>query len=89
MLPTDREFQKDQAPVLKRFKIFDPLFIAAVILPTTLALLYFGFVASDVYISESRFVVRSPDKPAMSALGAVLSAGGISPSGDKSYAVVD
>lgn len=89
MLPTDREFEKDQAPVLKRFKIFDPLFIAAVILPTTLSLLYFGFFASDVYISESRFVVRSPDKPAMSALGAVLSAGGISTSGDKSYAVVD
>nr|WP_206065857.1 hypothetical protein [Novosphingobium sp. ERW19] len=65
------------------------MFIAAVILPTTLSLLYFGFFASDVYISESRFVVRSPDKPAMSALGAVLSAGGISTSGDKSYAVVD
>lgn len=75
--------------MLKRFKIFEPLFIVAVILPTTLSVLYFGFIASDVYISESRFVVRSPDKPAMTSLGAVLSAGGISASGDKSYAVVD
>lgn len=75
--------------MLKRFKIFDPFFIAAVILPTTLSVLYYGLVASDVYTSESRFVVRSPDKPAMSALGAALSAGGISPAGDKSYAVVD
>jgi BexC/CtrB/KpsE family polysaccharide export inner-membrane protein len=75
--------------VLKRLKISDPLFFAAVILPTTLSALYYGLVASDVYISESRFVVRSSDKPAMSALGAVLSVGGISTSGDKNYAVVD
>lgn len=87
--PTDRVFQKDHASVLKRFKLIDPLFIATVILPTVLSVLYFGLIASDVYISESRFVVRSPDKPAISGLGAVLSAGGISTSGDKSYAVVD
>lgn len=75
--------------MLKRFKISDPLFLAAVIAPTTLSGLYFGLVASDVYISEARFVVRSPDKPAMSALGAALSVGGITATGDKSYAVVD
>lgn len=85
----DRVLQKDITPVLKRFKFFEPVFITAVIVPTTLSILYFGLFASDVYISESRFVVRSPDKPSMTALGAVLSAGGISAAGDKSYAVVD
>ncbi|OYX92442.1 MAG: hypothetical protein B7Y74_12115, partial [Novosphingobium sp. 35-62-5] len=37
-------------------------FLLAVILPTLLATLYFGFIASDVYISESRFVIKSPDQ---------------------------
>lgn len=60
-----------------------------VVLPTLLAVLYFGLLASDLYTSEASFVVRSPDKPAASALGAVLGAGGIATSGDKSYAVVE
>lgn len=37
-------------------------FLLAVILPTLLATLYFGFLASDVYVSESRFVIKSPDQ---------------------------
>lgn len=37
-------------------------FLAAVVLPTFLATLYFGFIASDVYVSESRFVIKSPDQ---------------------------
>ncbi len=35
-------------------------FVLVVIVPTLLAALYYGFVASDVYISESRFVIKSP-----------------------------
>ncbi|NLR72474.1 capsule biosynthesis protein [Novosphingobium sp. ERN07] len=31
-------------------------------MPTLLATLYFGFIASDVFVSESRFVVKSPDQ---------------------------
>jgi len=50
------------------------------------AVLYFGFFASDVYISESRFVVRSPDKPAASGLGVLLKTAGFSSSGDEVYA---
>ena len=48
------------------------LFLFTVALPTALAVLYFGVVASDVYISESRFVVRSPDRQAATGLGALL-----------------
>jgi hypothetical protein len=36
-----------------------PFFLALVLLPTLLGVLYFGFFAYDVYISESRFVVRT------------------------------
>jgi capsular polysaccharide transport system permease protein len=60
-----------------------------VILPTVLATLYFGLLASDVYVSESQFVVRSPDKPAMSGLGVLLKSTGFSNSGDEVFAAQD
>ena len=52
--------------LINRIKGISPLFLFTVVVPTLVAILYFGFFASDVYISESRFVVRSPDKPALS-----------------------
>jgi BexC/CtrB/KpsE family polysaccharide export inner-membrane protein len=48
--------------------------------------LYYGFLASDVYISESRFVVRSPEKPAASGLGIILKTAGFSNGADELYA---
>ena len=53
------------------------LFFVFVFVPTLVSLLYFGFLASDVYISESKFVVKSPDKPAINGLGAILGGGGL------------
>lgn len=60
------------------------LFLVTVIVPTLAAILYYGFIASDVYISESQFVVRSPDKPTTSGLGVILKTAGFS-SGDEVY----
>jgi capsular polysaccharide transport system permease protein len=37
-------------------------FLLFVVLPTLLAAVYYGFIASDVYTSESRFVIKSPDQ---------------------------
>lgn len=37
-------------------------FALLVILPTLLAAVYYGFIASDIYVSESRFVIKSPDQ---------------------------
>ena len=48
------------------------LFWSAVVLPTLAAIVYFGFIAADVYISESRFVVRSPERQTASPLGMLL-----------------
>lgn len=62
------------------------LFLLVVVLPTILAILYFGFLASDVYISESRFIVRSPDKPSISGVGLLLKGAGFSAAGDEIYA---
>ncbi|HET7577132.1 MAG TPA: hypothetical protein VFK19_11295 [Sphingomicrobium sp.] len=67
----------------------DRLFLMAVVLPTLVATIYFGFLASDVYVSESQFVVRSPDKPATSGLGILLKSTGFSNAGDEVYAAQD
>lgn len=63
----------------------NPLFAVTVILPTVLAILYFGLFASDVYVSESQFVVRSPDKPSATGLGVLLKSVGFSNAGDEIF----
>lgn len=65
------------------------LFLLAVVLPTLLASLYFGLIASDIYISESRFVVRSPQKLGAAGFGAILQGAGFSRSQDDTYTVRD
>lgn len=57
-----------------------------VVVPTLLALVYFSFIASDVYLSESRFVVRSPERMA-SPLGALIRGVGLARAQDDSYSV--
>ncbi|MGJ3649163.1 capsule biosynthesis protein [Sphingomonas sp. GlSt437] len=37
-------------------------FLILVVLPTVVAAVYYGLIASDIYISESRFVIKSPDQ---------------------------
>jgi capsular polysaccharide transport system permease protein len=65
------------------------LFIVTVVLPVIAAIFYFGVFASDVYVSESRFVVRSPDKPSTSGLGILLKSAGFSNAGDEIFAAHD
>ncbi|WP_068076511.1 hypothetical protein [Novosphingobium lentum] len=63
-----------------------PLFIVTVLIPTAIAFLYFGVFASDIYISESKFVVRSPDKPSVGGVGILLKTAGFSNANDELYA---
>ena len=80
------EPRRRTVPYWKRVSRSRLLFGATVIVPTVLAVLYFGFIASDVYVSESQFVVRSPDKPSTSGLGVILkTAAGFSNAGDEIY----
>jgi capsular polysaccharide transport system permease protein len=65
------------------------LFAATVVIPTLLAALYFGLIASDVYVSNSQFVVRSPDKPATTGLGVLLKSVGFSNAGDEIFITHD
>jgi capsular polysaccharide transport system permease protein len=64
--------------------------VLTVIVPTCAAILYYGLVASDVFISESRFLVRSPQHQSQGGLfGQILQGTGISRSQDDTYSVHD
>ncbi len=67
----------------------DAIFVITVALPTLLAILYFGLIASDVYVSESHFVVRNQDRTAQVGIGALLQGTGLGSSHDDSYLVQD
>ena len=75
--------------LLRLLRRMNAIFIVTVLLPTLAAALYFGALASDVYISESRFVVRSPQRPAQGGLGALLQGTVFSRSQDDTYSVHD
>ncbi|GAB7540208.1 hypothetical protein BGC_64330 [Burkholderia sp. 3C] len=67
----------------------DRLFILCVIVPFVLSALYFGLIASDVYVSQSSFIIRTPSKSNQSSgfVGQLLQTTGISRASDDTYAV--
>lgn len=66
------------------------LFGLIVVLPTLLATLYFGLLASDRYVSEASFVVRSSQSQGLvGGLGSFLKLTGIARSQDDGHAVQD
>lgn len=67
--------------MLDRLKTINPLFIFTVIVPTLIAILYFGVLTNDVYISESRFVVRNASQKSASPIAAALGQAGLSGGG--------
>ena len=87
--PYSFEASSDDEAQSRRPFYRSPLFLFTVAVPFLLSVLYFGVFASDVYISESRFVVRSPDRKTASPLGEILSAGGFSGASEESNAVIE
>lgn len=65
------------------------IFVWTVLIPTFLAVLYYGVIASDVYISEARFMVKAPKKEAQGTLNELLVGTGFARASDDSYAVHD
>ena len=63
------------------------LFLGVFVLPTVAAAVYYGLIASDRYVSESRFVVRSVNKPAAEGISAYLRDFGIARANDDAYAI--
>ena len=60
-----------------------------VVIPTVIAVYFYGWVASDIYVTESRYVIRSPQKASMGSLADVFSKVGFSKSDDDSFVVRD
>jgi capsular polysaccharide transport system permease protein len=83
--PADEKKKRMEVPYLRGASRGRILFALTVVLPTILAILYYGFIASNVYVSESQFVVRSPDKPTTSGLGVILKTAGFSNANDEIY----
>lgn len=73
----------------KLFLKMNRLFVITVLIPTIIAILYYGLIASDVFIAESHFVVRSPQKQAATGVGAILQSAGFTRSQDDTYTVHD
>lgn len=66
------------------------IFALTVVVPTTIAVVYFGVIASDVYVSESRFVVRSAQSQNQSGtLGSLLQGSALARGQDDVYPVID
>lgn len=63
------------------------LLFFTVLLPLAAAMTYFGLIASDVYISESRYVLRSPQRQAPVGLSAILQGAGFARAQDDTYTV--
>ncbi|WP_175925861.1 hypothetical protein [Burkholderia cepacia] len=67
----------------------DKLFVLCVIVPFVVSALYFGLMASDIYVSQSSFIIRTPSKSNQSSgfMGQLLQTTGISRASDDTYAV--
>ena len=85
-LPRRRQ-RFDVAAAIRRYMGF----IAIVILPTTITAVYIFGVASNQYVSEAHFTVRSGQQATMSTpgIGQLFGLGGAVQSQNESYSVVD
>lgn len=73
MTNTQLTFSKTKNKVISTYKKVEEklglLFIVVVIIPTFCSIIYFGFWASDIYISQSQFVIRTAQNPTNPAIG--------------------
>lgn len=85
----EKDGELPKKTLITRIKRINRIFLLTVVVPTLLSVVYFGLVASDVFISESRFVVRSPERQTASPLGILLKGSGFSRAQDDTYSVPD
>lgn len=65
-------------------------FAAFVLAPSLIAVVYWGLVASDIYVSESRFVIKAPErqKTSASALGSLLQTTGFGSGAEQASEII-
>ena len=71
------------------FRSLNIWFWAIVGLPTLVAGVYFFAIASDLYLSEAKFIVRSPKQVQTSSIGALLQSTGLGRAVDDTAVVED
>ena len=74
--------------MIERLKNLSALVWITLIVPTFLAILYFGVLAQDIYISEARIVVRNPDNAPPAALDLALNQTGLGSAREGNDAVI-
>lgn len=74
--------------MMERIKTLNPLALLTVVVPTVIAIIYFGLLAQDVYVSESRIVVRNPAQKIANPLDAALDQTGFGSGNEGNSAVV-
>lgn len=62
-------------------------FLAVVVLPTLLAVIYYALIATPRYVSEARFLVRTPSQSQPTGLGVALQGVGLSTGPSDAFAV--
>lgn len=66
-----------------------PVPLVGVLLPTAVVAAYYLLIATPVFVSESKFVVRLSAPPSQSSIGAMLQSSGITRSQDDTFSVSD
>ncbi|MFC5430226.1 hypothetical protein ACFPTO_15660 [Paraburkholderia denitrificans] len=84
-----RSIKEGEDLAIRQGNLIKSAFFLIVVSPTLIAIIYFGILASDIYVSESSFVVRSQEKSSQAGLGALLQGTGLTRSADSVYVVHD
>src|SRR5262252_5141596 len=80
---------RSRARFRRLFRSFSPWLWGIVGLPTLVAGVYYFAIASDLYLSEAKFIIRSPKQVQASVIGALLQSTGLSRAEDDTAAVQD
>ncbi|MEL6416760.1 MAG: capsule biosynthesis protein, partial [Pseudomonadota bacterium] len=85
--------QAEQAKTLGKFVSFLKRWrwlAACVVLPSAMAVAYYGLIAADIYVSESRFVIKAPERnvSAPSTIGSLLQSTGLGSGAEQSSEII-
>lgn len=83
-IPEALAFRQEPKPWWRRLPIG---FLLVVALPTLLAMTYFLLIATPIYVSEARFIVRQANQGTPSTLGIALQGVGLSSAQSDAFAV--
>ncbi len=85
--PTSTGERSSEPAVARLWRRLPKAFIVVVLIPMAITTFYFLFVASPLYVSEARFIVRATTQESPSSLGVALQGVGISSTQTDAFAV--